>query len=122
MTGKDTLYGRIISRNQETSNFLSSNRISLQYSWHYVGLSYDYSSGMAALLVDGIKVKTSYVGNIELNTKGMLRLGALSTDDRYFRGKISCLQIYDEALKESAVLQARNRCDKKGISKAMSFP
>jgi hypothetical protein len=115
MTGKDTLYGGIISRDGQTSRFLSSNQVGLQYSWHYVGMSYDHSTGVAALWVDGRKVDTLYIKGIELKTTGVIRLGAISSDDRYFRGRISCLQIYDEALKEAAVVSAKNRCKKKGM-------
>lgn len=117
MTGKDTLFGRIISRDGNTNQFLSSNQIGLQYSWHYVGIGYDYGIGIATLWVNGIKVQEVYIGNIELKTAGLLRLGALDTDDRYFRGKISCLQIYDKALTASEILHAKNRCRKPGKTK-----
>lgn len=114
MTGKDTLYGRIVSPDGTNHQFLSSNQIGLQYSWHYVGIGYDYSTGIAILWVNGIKVQQAYIGSIELKTDGALRLGALDSDDRYFRGKISCLQVYDKALTASEILMAKERCKKPG--------
>lgn len=48
-------------------------------------------------------VKSRNIGQVELLTNAPIRLGAREGDDRYFKGKISCVQIYDKALKEEQI-------------------
>ncbi|XP_032232400.2 uncharacterized protein LOC5507775 [Nematostella vectensis] len=110
MTGPETLNGRFITRDGVNNIFLSSNQIGLRYSWHIVGLTYDYVHGTAELYIDGKRVRRLYLGRFDLKTKGFIRLGAVEHDDRYFKGKISCLQIYDKALSEKEIIEVAGRC------------
>ena len=65
-------------------------------------------------------VKSRNIGQVELLTNAPIRLGAREGDDRYYQGKISCVQIYDKALKEEQIGELR-RCPKK-LEKGMSDP
>lgn len=65
-------------------------------------------------------VKSRNIGQIELLTNANIRIGARKGDNRYFEGKIACLQIYDEALKEEQIGELR-RCPKDNQEKSWKF-
>lgn len=52
-------------------------------------------------------VKSRNIGQVDLATDQNIRLGACENDERYFEGKMSCLQIYDRALKEKEIGELR---------------
>ena len=58
-------------------------------------------------------VKSRNIGQVELSTQYPIRVGARENDDRFFKGKIACIQIYDKALNEQQIGELR-RCPKKG--------
>ena len=66
--------------------------------WNEVGASYDNMTGVAQLWHDGKMVESRNIGQIQLRTQFPIRIGADSRDKRHFKGKISCVQIYDRAL------------------------
>ena len=53
-------------------------------------------------------VKSRNIGQVDLLTNANIRLGAREGDDRYYKGKISCIQIYDRALKEEQIGELRH--------------
>ena len=75
--------------------------------WNQVGASYDSNTGVAQLWHDGKMVKSRNIGQVDLATDQNIRLGACDNDERYFEGKMSCLQIYDRALKEKEIGELR---------------
>ena len=52
-------------------------------------------------------VKSRNIGQVDLATDQNIRLGVCDNDERYFEGKMSCLQIYDRALKEKEIGELR---------------
>lgn len=82
--------------------------------WNQVGATYDRNTGVAQLWHDGKMVKSRNIGQIELATNSPIRLGARKGDERYFEGKISCVQIYDKALNEEEIGELRNCPSTKG--------
>ena len=84
--------------------------------WSQVGASYDSNTGVAQLWHDGKMVKSRNIGQIELLTNAPIRIGAREWDSRYFKGKVSCVQIYDVALKEEQIGELR-RCPTKNKGK-----
>lgn len=72
-------------------------------------------TGVAQLWHDGKMVESRNIGQIELRTQFPIRLGADSRDKRQFKGKISCVQIYDRALTAEQIGTLRN-CPVKGNS------
>ena len=67
--------------------------------WKFVGASYDHGSGEAKLWVDGVVVQTRNIGaGLELATQDSIRMGVKSGDVRYFKGRITQMQVYNEAL------------------------
>ena len=81
---------------------------SLAGGWKFVGASYDNETGEIKLWADGaFKQMQNMAAGVELGTQGNVRMGARKNDYRYryFRGKISQLQIYNEALSQQQILK-----------------
>ena len=69
--------------------------------WNFIGASYDHVTGMARLWHNGNEVKAIFIGkNFELATQFSIRIGAWASPWQacYFKGRISHLHIYAEAL------------------------
>ena len=78
--------------------------------WNYVGATYDYSSGIARVWIDGAKAGQLQVGKMEIATNDSVRMGAVPNDRKYFRGRVSCLQIYNRALTQDEIEAVKSRC------------
>ena len=79
---------------------------SLTGGWKFVGASYDNETGEIKLWVDGALKQTLNMGaGVELGTQGSVRMGVRKNDQRFFKGKISQLQIYNEALSQQKILK-----------------
>lgn len=76
-----------------------------QHEWNYVGMSYDHSSGMAKLWVDGkVSVQRDIGRKLHLSTARDARMGARARNDgNYFDGRITRLQVYDKALSQREI-------------------
>ena len=83
----------------------------LSKDWHYVGTSYNFSSGVVKLWVNGVKVAQAISGSKEQSTQYDVRMGAKAstTDQRYFKGRICCLQIYNKSLSQEEIMAVQNR-------------
>ena len=69
--------------------------------WNFIGISYDYWTGMARLWHNGNEVETVFIGaNFPLATQFPIRIGALDSpwQTTFFTGRISHLHIYSGAL------------------------
>lgn len=82
--------------------------------WQYVGATYDRKTGIAKLFVNRQFVARRRIGRIRLATNYPVRMGARIGDRRYFRGRISCMQVYGKALNKAQILDRRKRCFRKG--------
>ena len=79
---------------------------SLAGGWKFVGASYDNETGESKLWAEGAFKQTRNLGaNKQLGTQGSVRMGVRKDDNRYFKGKISQLQIYDVALSQRQILE-----------------
>ena len=108
------LFSRLMARDGGLSDIitLESDEVNLTGRWHYVGVSFDHSSQRANLWIDGQIVHNRIIlDNLELKTRGKLRVGSVSQKHtKHFRGKISCLQIYNKALSFSDIQAVKDRC------------
>ena len=104
------------TQKDEEKNIFIDNLLPIMYihflftklnKWNQVGASYDSNTGVAQLWHDGKMVKSRNIGQVDLATDQNIRLGACDNDERYFEGKMSCLQIYDRALKEKEIGELR---------------
>ena len=77
---------------------------SLAGGWKFVGASYDRGTGVAKLWVNGAAVHTLNIGaGLDLATQDSIRMGAKIGDERYFRGRIAQMQVYDKALSQEQI-------------------
>ena len=87
-----------------------------QGAWNFVGASYDYHSGVEKLWIEGKVCEEQNISTVELNTSGgSVRMGVLTGDDRFLKGRISCLQVYNKALTEREVHAVRGLCFERGL-------
>ena len=77
---------------------------SLAGGWKFVGASYDNKTGEIKLWADGALKQTGDMGaQKQLGTQGSVRMGVREKDSRYFKGRISQLQIYNKALSQQQI-------------------
>ena len=83
----------------------------LSKNWHYVGTSYNFSSGIVRLWINGSEVAQAISGSEEQSTQYNVRMGAKdsTTDPRYLKGRICCLQIYNKSLSQQEIIAVQNR-------------
>ena len=78
--------------------------------WQFVGVTYSYRTGVAKLFVNSRFVAGRRIGRMRLATNYPVRMGARSGDRRYFKGRISCMQVYNGALSRWQILSKKQRC------------
>ena len=82
--------------------------------WNFVGASYDFVTGFARIWIEGKVYEELDINRHELNTTGAVRMGAVTGDGRFLKGRIFCLQVYNKALTEREVHAARGLCFERG--------
>lgn len=104
------LFARFVDREQRARlPALKSTHIKPS-KWNFVGAVYDQKSGMASLWINGKLEDEKDIGNISLATNYPVRMGARIGDKRNFRGRISCMQVYNEALNSRQIGVAKWKC------------
>ena len=79
---------------------------SLAGGWKFVGASYDNETGEIKSWVDGALKQTRRMrAGVKLVTQGNVRMGVRKNSKLCFKGKISQLQIYNEALSQQQILK-----------------
>lgn len=74
-----------------------------------MGTTYDYTTGVARLWLDGQKAAELNIGTgMTLATQDDVRMGAKGGDGRYFRGRISAMQVYNVALTPEQINAVKN--------------
>ena len=77
---------------------------SLAGGWKFVGASYDNETGEIKLWADGALKQTLNIGaQKQLGTQARVQMGVREKDPRYFKGRISQLQIYNKALSQQQI-------------------
>ncbi|XP_047144351.1 uncharacterized protein LOC100203426 isoform X9 [Hydra vulgaris] len=105
---KTQLFVRFVTREGKMSMQPLGTRVLQLNKWNQVGATYDKSSGVAQLWHDGKMVKSRNIGQVDLLTNAPIRLGAREGDDRFFKGKIACIQIYDRALSADQIGEVKH--------------
>lgn len=77
--------------------------------WRYVAGSYDYNTGVARLWIDGVEVTQKTVGVFQLATDLNVRIGAKTDDNRYFKGRVTGIQVYNVALSRDQIMTVKTR-------------
>lgn len=89
---------------------LRSRRVLRYRRWQYVGVTYQQKTGDTIIYVDGRLVARKRLRRIPLRTNIPATMGA--GGGRYFRGRISCMQVYGKALSLMQILRRKSRCFK----------
>lgn len=118
MIRRRMLAAKYIKRYGRETYTLLSNRI-IPYHWNYIGTSYDHDTGVAKLFINTRLVAEKKIGKIQLATNADGIAGAKPKDRKRFRGMLSCVQIYKDAMRVADTIVVRNRCFKGG--KKMSY-
>ena len=108
------LFCRFVARSGVSLSVLHGGRI-IGDAWNFVGASYDYHSGFAKLWIEGKVYEEQNISTVELHTSGAVRMAVMTGDDRFLKGRISCMQVYNKALTEREVHAVRGLCFQKGL-------
>lgn len=105
-----TLFVRFTRRRKQAFTAAVVARAITPNKWQYIGATYDDKTGVAKLYLDGRVIAQKKIGRIRLATNFPARMGARVGDRRYFRGRISCVQVYDVALTANQISRRKKRC------------
>ena len=112
-----TLGVEVLFKERESSRsyLIHKKGVLKENSWNFIGVTYEYYSGMATIWVnDNIVMRKIVLAKMELATHENVIVGALRNRKMQFRGRISCLQFYDQALSVDQIMKAKIRCNKTG--------
>ena len=113
MVRPNVLFARFVKRNKKFTQPVVTNKVK-PGTWNWVAATYDKVTGYARLYVDSRKTAERNLGPIRLATNYPVRMGARVRDRRFFRGKITCVQVFNVALNEKQIQNARQSCFKPG--------
>ena len=84
--------------------------------WSYIAATYDRRTGVATLWLNSIPIIQRRIGRFRLGlaTNYPIVIGRKPGDRRRFRGKISCLQIYNYAMNGVQIRSKMKRCFRAG--------
>ena len=85
--------------------------------WSYIGATYNQKTELATLWIENIAVKQIRIRGLGLGlaTNHPIFIGQIPRDRRKFRGRISCLQIYNYAMDGVKMRSKMTRCYKSGV-------
>lgn len=78
--------------------------------WQFVGASYERTTGKTKIYVNGRLVSRKRLRRVRLGTNIPATMGA--GGGRYFRGRISCMQVYGRVLTRWQIIKRKRRCFK----------
>ena len=79
--------------------------------WHFVGASYNYISGEFMLWINGSIAKKNVIDSpSELATQQSVSMGAIPGEASKYKGRISCVQLFDRVLTELEIEDAKESC------------
>ena len=115
MISPRTLFARFTRRRRRRfTKAVISRRGVTPYRWQLVAATYDGRSGRAKLFIQNRFVTQRYIGRIRLATNYPVRMGARIGGSRFFKGRISCMQVYPMALTRRQIIARKTRCFRKG--------
>jgi hypothetical protein len=116
MISPKKLFVRFVKRNRRMTSPVIFRGVQPRR-WQYVGATYNKRTGVAKLFINNRFVARRRIGRFQLATNYPVRMGARIGDGRYFRGSISCMQVYEVALSRKRILSKKKRCFRKSMLK-----
>ena len=106
---------RYVDRKTHSSYLIFKKNVLQAYSWNFIGTTYNYHTGVASIFANNNTVMLNNIkAQMELATYSSVRIGAMKKPKVYFRGRISCLQVYDQALSVDQIIKLKTRCNQTG--------
>lgn len=81
-----------------------------KWRWNYISTTYNKKTGIAALYINRKLVVKKKIGIVDLATNYPVVIGAKPGNNKRYRGRISCLQLFNVALTARQVDDARSKC------------
>lgn len=117
LTRTDELFFRVIPRqgSRRRAKPVISKSVK-PFKWNYISGTYDHLTGLATLWVDGVPCAQRNVGKFPLGlaTNYPAVVGRRPGDNRVFRGRIACLQVYNVALTRPQIIARKEKCFRRG--------
>ena len=115
MTRANELFVRFVPRSGKRVKAVTSRSVK-RYSWNFIAATYDHVTGLATLWRNGLPIAQRMLGKFPrgLATNHAAVVGRKPGDKRHFRGRISCLQVYNFAMTGSQIHAKMTRCFKPG--------
>ena len=110
MTSPVTLFARFTRRQRRRFTPHIQYRGVAHRRWQYIGATYSGRTGVAKLYLNSRLVARKRIGKIRLATNYPVRMGARVGDSRFFKGRISCMQVYGVALNTRQIAARSRRC------------
>ena len=108
---RDTLYARFTRRNGRPTKTVKTRRRAITLRrWNYIAITYDQRSGVGTIWRNSRPIAIQKLGWIRLATNKPLRVGGAPRGRRPFRGSITCLQVYKDALSGPQIKNVQNVC------------
>jgi len=105
---------RFVDRKTSKVYLLHKENVLVENAWNFIGATYDYQTGIATVWVNNdTAMLRAIAAKMELATQTDVRVGASNNQEKHFRGRVSCLQFYDQALSRDQIIEAKARCNKK---------
>ena len=102
---------RYMDRKTLKSYLLYKEKVLKADAWNFIGTTFDYHTGVATIFVNNNTVMLNIIeAKMELATDSNVRIGATRKKKLYFRGRISCLQVYDQALSVDQIIKVKTTC------------
>ncbi|XP_078602190.1 uncharacterized protein LOC144876595 isoform X2 [Branchiostoma floridae x Branchiostoma japonicum] len=108
-TGPQDLFMRTVGRDGHFSPAVGA-AVLRQDAWNYVGGTYDSSTGVASLWINGERVGQKMIGVSSVASQYPVRVAKRDGDGRIYAGRIACLQLYNFAMTADQIVGARDRC------------
>ena len=102
---------RYMNRKGSASYVLYKSNVLEENAWNFVGTTYDFHTGLATVFVNNSTVGQMKMTRMELATHYNLRVGSAKFQKAYFRGRIACLHVYDQALSVDQIMKIKPRCN-----------
>ncbi|KAL9987564.1 hypothetical protein ACROYT_G001896 [Oculina patagonica] len=103
---------RYMERKTFKSYLLYKKNVLKADAWNFIGTTYDYHTGFATIFVNNKTVLQKVIkAKMELATDSNVRIGAVKKKNMYLRGRISCLQVYDQALSVNQIIKVKTTCN-----------
>ena len=103
---------RYMDRKTSKFSLLQKENVLVANAWNFIGTTYNYHTGIATVWANNNTVMLRYIGEeMELATQSDVRVGASRRKQEHFRGRISCLQFYDQALSVDQIIEVKARCN-----------